>query len=243
MDIPLIVDDLRPRSPADEVVLCGSGFRWGPKGTHTSRTIMLDELRSVLAYCRPEATRDEYLAAICEDSFGATPEAWVLGIRGYSFEFVEGLTSHAQKNLEDAVAFVEKLIASWKEQAMDSKKKTILTIDDDPDVRAALRVVLEANGFAVGEASTGEEGLKIVERIQPDVVIIDLMMENVDSGSTMAQKLKESNYEGLVYMLSSAGDTVRYNIDARELGLAGIFQKPIDPKTLVTTLRAKLGAD
>lgn len=68
MDIPLIADDLRPRSPADEVVLCGSGFRWGPKGTHTSRTIMLDELRSVLAYCRPEATRDEYLAAICEDN-------------------------------------------------------------------------------------------------------------------------------------------------------------------------------
>lgn len=182
------------------------------------------------------------VAAICEDSFGAAPETWVLGIRGYSFEFVEGLTPQAQKNLEDAVAFVERVIASWEEQSMDSKKKTILTIDDDPDVRAAMRVVLEAEGFAVGEASTGEEGLKIVERIQPDVVIIDLMMENVDSGSTMAQKLKESDYDGLVYMLSSAGDTVRYNVDARELGLAGIFQKPIDPKTLVMTLKAKLGA-
>jgi DNA-binding response OmpR family regulator len=66
------------------------------------------------------------------------------------------------------------------------------------------------------------------------------MMESVDSGSTVAQKLKESGFEGPVYMLSSAGDTVRYNIDARELGLAGIFQKPIDPKMLVSTLKAKL---
>ena len=44
------------------------GFRWGPKGTHTSRTIMLQELRALLANCRSDATRDEYLAAIHEDN-------------------------------------------------------------------------------------------------------------------------------------------------------------------------------
>ena len=121
-----------------------------------------------------------------------------------------------------------------------TQKKTILTIDDDPDIRAALRIVLEAEGFSVGEAGSGEEGLKIAERIKPDAVIIDLMMENVDSGSMVAEKLKDTGYQGPVYMLSAAGDTVRYNIDARELGLAGIFQKPIDPKTLVTTLKTKL---
>jgi len=125
---------------------------------------------------------------------------------------------------------------------MDAKKKMILAIDDDPDIRAALRVVLEASGYLVGEASNGEEGLKAVARIQPDAVIVDLMMENVDSGSSVAQKLKEEEFAGPVYMLSSAGDAVRYNLDARQLGLAGIFQKPIDPGTLVKTLRAKLGA-
>lgn len=119
--------------------------------------------------------------------------------------------------------------------------KTILVIDDDPDIRASLRVVLEAEGFSIGEAATGEEGLKVAERIKPDAIIVDLMMESVDSGSTVAQRLKEAGFGGVVYMLSSAGDTVRYNIDARDLGLAGIFQKPIDPATLVATLRAKLG--
>ncbi|MDX9755104.1 MAG: response regulator [bacterium] len=120
------------------------------------------------------------------------------------------------------------------------QKKTILVIDDDPDIRAALRMVLEAEGFSVGESANGEEGLKTVERIQPDAMIIDLMMENVDSGTTVAQQLKAEGYPGPMYMLSSAGDAVRYNLDARELGLAGIFQKPIDPKLLITTLKKAL---
>lgn len=124
---------------------------------------------------------------------------------------------------------------------MDTKKKTILAIDDDPDIRAALRVVLESAGYQVGEAANGEEGLKAVKRIQPDAVIVDLMMENVDSGSMVAQRLKEEAFPGPVYMLSSAGDAVRYNLDARQLGLSGIFQKPIEPSTLLATLKVKLG--
>ena len=123
---------------------------------------------------------------------------------------------------------------------MENTRKTILTIDDDPDIRAALRVVLESAGFSVGEAANGEEGLKVAQRIQPDAVIVDLMMETVDSGSSVAQQLKDSDFSGPIYMLSSAGDAVRYNVDARELGLAGIFQKPIDPDSLVNTLKRKL---
>ncbi|MFO7974291.1 MAG: hydrogenase maturation protease [Candidatus Hydrogenedentota bacterium] len=181
----------------------------------------------------------EAVLALCEDHFHAKPEAYVLAVRGYAFEFEEGLSPKAQDNLTSALACVKSLIGACKETSMDSKK-TILTIDDDPDIRATLRIVLEAEGFSVGEASNGEEGWKAIERVKPDAILIDLMMESVDSGSAVAQKLKESGYQGPVYMLSSAGDTVRYNLDARELGLAGIFQKPIDPKTLVATLKAKL---
>lgn len=178
--------------------------------------------------------------AICEEHFGKSPEVWLLGVRGYSFEMLEGLTPQGTKNLNDAVAFVRTLIRTWRKQRMEkSHTKTILVIDDDPDIRAALRMVLEGEDFSVGEASTGEEGLKIAERIKPDAIIVDLMMETVDAGSNVAQKLKEDGYSGPIYLLSAAGDTVRYNIDARELGLSGIFQKPIDPKTLVTTLKAK----
>jgi hypothetical protein len=61
-------DDLRPQSPREESRLREAGFRWGDRGTHTSRTVMLDELRSVFASCRPDATRDNYLSAIHEDN-------------------------------------------------------------------------------------------------------------------------------------------------------------------------------
>ena len=68
MDTVLTTRELRPQTECDEARLGDAGFRWGQKGTHTSRTIMLDELRAVLANCRPDATRDDYLAAIHEDN-------------------------------------------------------------------------------------------------------------------------------------------------------------------------------
>lgn len=119
--------------------------------------------------------------------------------------------------------------------------KTILIVDDDPDIRSSMRIVLEAEGFSVGEASTGEEGLKIAKRINPDAIVVDLMMETVDAGCRLSRDLKDTGFGGPIYLLSSAGDTVRFNLDARVLGLAGIFQKPLDHRTLVNTLKTKLG--
>ena len=68
MESILPTDELGPRGATDEARLRGAGFRWGPKGTHTSRTIMLDELRLVFAHCQPDATREDYLSAIHEDN-------------------------------------------------------------------------------------------------------------------------------------------------------------------------------
>jgi hypothetical protein len=68
VDSFLATDELQPHGRADEVHLRDAGFRWGQKGTHTSRTIMLDELQAVLANCQPHAKRDDYLSAIHEDN-------------------------------------------------------------------------------------------------------------------------------------------------------------------------------
>jgi hypothetical protein len=64
IEFGLALSDERRHATEDERV----GFRFGDKGTHTSRTIMLDELRAVLANCRPDATRAHYLSAIHEDN-------------------------------------------------------------------------------------------------------------------------------------------------------------------------------
>ena len=117
---------------------------------------------------------------------------------------------------------------------------TVLIIDDDADIRSSMRMMLEAAGFSIGEAGTADEGLKTAERIRPDAIIVDLMMESVDAGSRLSQTLMAQGFEGPIYLLSSAGDSVRYNLDPREMGLAGIFQKPVDHAALVNTLKRRL---
>lgn len=125
-------------------------------------------------------------------------------------------------------------------ETRESSPRTVLTIDDDHDIRAALRVALVAGGFSVGEAATSAEGLKAAQRTRPDAIILDLMMECVDSGIVVARELRDGGYTGPIYVLSSAGESVRYNIDMSELGVTGIFQKPVDPKTLVNTIKTRL---
>ena len=68
MDIRPTTDEIRLHGKADELHLRDAGFRWGDRGTHTSRTIMLDELRAVLENCKPDAGRRDYLTAIHEDN-------------------------------------------------------------------------------------------------------------------------------------------------------------------------------
>jgi len=183
------------------------------------------------------------LLAICESGYSPRPPAWAIGVRGYRFGGGEGLSWKAERNALATIAFLDAVLSRGSEAFMAGKEgqtKTILLVDDDADVRATLRIILESAGFTVGEAADGEAGMKIAERIRPDAIIVDLMMETVDAGSKVSTRLKASGFTCPIYLLSAAGDSVRYNIDTQELGLAGIFQKPADPTTLVATLKTRL---
>jgi len=74
----------------------------------------------------------------------------------------------------------------------------------------------------------------------PDAIIVDLMMEEIDSGVQLARQLRENGFECPIFLLSSAGDTVQYNLDAEAIGLDGIFQKPIQPNLILSVVRAKV---
>lgn len=123
---------------------------------------------------------------------------------------------------------------------MQDGKFVILCVDDDPDVLLTLRLVLEKEGYVMAEAASAEEGLKTYKEVNPDFVLIDLMMEEVDAGTTLAKELLALGNKAPVYMLSSVGDQLNLNIDPKEIGLAGFFQKPIHPDTLLLTLKLKL---
>jgi DNA-binding response OmpR family regulator len=67
-------------------------------------------------------------------------------------------------------------------------------------------------------------------------------MEEVDSGTTFVKELKAAGSHIPVYMLSSVGDNLSMTADYTALGLDGVFQKPLDSRTLLTVLKAKLKA-
>ncbi|RKX77500.1 MAG: hypothetical protein DRP87_08940 [Spirochaetes bacterium] len=123
---------------------------------------------------------------------------------------------------------------------MKDGKFVVLCIDDDPDVLFSLRMVLENNGYIMTEARSAEEGLRVYKKERPDFILVDLMMESIDAGRLFVKELQLLGNKAPVYMLSSAGDSLSSNIDYSELGLAGVFQKPIETNTLLTTLKVKL---
>lgn len=123
---------------------------------------------------------------------------------------------------------------------MQDGKYVILCVDDDQDLLDALRLVLEKNGYIMEEARTAEVGLRKFTEAKPDLIIVDLMMEEVDAGTSLVKELKLAGNTAPVYMLSSVGDNLNLNIDYAELGLSGVFQKPIDNQNLLTVLRIKL---
>jgi len=123
---------------------------------------------------------------------------------------------------------------------MQDNKHVILCIDDDQDFLDALRMVLEANGYAVVQAGSAEEGIRVFKEKQPDLVIVDLMMEEVDAGTNFVKELKLLGDNVPIYMLSSVGDNLTMATDYTSLGLSGVFQKPINHENLLAILRAKL---
>lgn len=124
---------------------------------------------------------------------------------------------------------------------MSQEPYKILTIDDDPDILEALRTVLEAKGYEVIQADSAEEGLKALKATQPDLVIVDLMMEEVDAGTSFVTRVRALGGKRIpIYMLSSVGDELSKNVPYQGLGLSGVFQKPIQPQTLLQVLEQAL---
>ncbi len=124
---------------------------------------------------------------------------------------------------------------------MKDNKFVVLYIDDDQDYLDSVRMVLEANDYIMVEAPSAEEGLKVYKKENPDLIIVDLMMEEVDSGTSFVKELKLLDNKAPVYLLSSAGDQLNQTTSYSDLGLDGVFQKPINPDILLKTLKEKIG--
>jgi len=124
---------------------------------------------------------------------------------------------------------------------MRDGKHVILFVDDDQDMLDGMRLILESNGYICATAGSAEEGLRKYHEVKPDLLLIDLMMEEVDAGTSLVKDLKAAGNTKPVYMLSSVGDGLHMATDTSSLGLAGVLQKPVDHKVLLNLLKTKLG--
>jgi CheY-like chemotaxis protein len=124
----------------------------------------------------------------------------------------------------------------------------ILVVDDDPDVVVACKVVLEREGYTVEAASNAEEGLRAVESLAPDLLVLDVMMEEPDDGLRLARELRRKGFDLPILMLTSVNQAMGLNIDNDEdiVPVDEFLEKPADPATLVrmvATLLEKRGGE
>ena len=119
---------------------------------------------------------------------------------------------------------------------------TILIIDDDPDIVDAGRLVLEREGYEVVGAGNREDGMKKLEEVKPDLLILDVMMEEPDDGLRMARAIRKTGNELPIIMLTSVNAAMGLNIDKDgEIVPVDEFQpKPVEPQTLVAKVKKLL---
>jgi two-component system, OmpR family, KDP operon response regulator KdpE len=113
----------------------------------------------------------------------------------------------------------------------------ILVIDDEPQIRRALRAGLERNGYAVSLAASGEEGLDQAALQPPDLVILDLAMPGMD-GFEVCRQLREWSKAPIVVLSVREGETDK--IRALDLGADDYLTKPFSLGELLARLRAVL---
>ena len=123
----------------------------------------------------------------------------------------------------------------------------ILAIEDDRDMLAALRMPLEANGYEVFAAITAEEGLQKVKEVEPDLIILDVMLETTTAGFQVSLQLRSpdagSEYAAYrhipILMLTAIHTTtsLRFGPDEAYLPVDDFVDKPIDPDVLLKKVR------
>jgi len=118
------------------------------------------------------------------------------------------------------------------------KGKKILLIEDDVHMRTGLRDNLEFEGYKVYAADTGEEGLRLFQHKQPDLIILDVMLPGMD-GIEVCRKLRAQKKHMPIIMLSVRGSEVD-KVLGLETGADDYMTKPFGIKELVTRIKVVL---
>ncbi len=117
----------------------------------------------------------------------------------------------------------------------------VLVVDDQPEVRALLRDILEAEGYQVHEAADGAAGLSQLATVQPDLVILDHMMPNL-TGLEVLRRIRADGLTTPVIIVTAYGDDAT-TWEGWSAGASYILDKPFDRARLLQWVERLLSDD
>lgn len=120
---------------------------------------------------------------------------------------------------------------------MNTPSGTILVVEDEAQIRKFLRISLEAHGFTVEEARLGEDGLKLCASAQPDLVILDLGLPDVD-GQDFIVRLREWSQVPVIVLSVRASEMEK--VQALDAGANDYVTKPFGISELMARIRVVL---
>lgn len=128
-------------------------------------------------------------------------------------------------------------------------QKTVLVVDDDPDIVETTKMILESAGYRVETAASGGECLSKTREIHPDVIVLDVMMDRETEGFHVSYELKkDEETKGVPILVLSAvgrksGFDYKPETDEDYLPVEAYMEKPLDPEALVTKVRELAGQE
>ena len=115
--------------------------------------------------------------------------------------------------------------------------KKILIIDDDFDFREQAKIVLETANYDILEAEDGASGMRLIESENPDFILLDVMMEEVDSGVKIADKIAALKVKTPVVILSSFANAASQIFDTSAVPVKEYLQKPLKSNELLAVVK------
>ena len=111
--------------------------------------------------------------------------------------------------------------------------RTVLIIEDEKLIIVSTQMVLEAAGFHVESATSGEEGIQKARSSTPDLILLDIMMPGIDGWETLNRLKRDTATAEIPVIIFTAREHSRGHQKSSEMGAAEYFRKPFEPDELI----------
>ena len=118
---------------------------------------------------------------------------------------------------------------------------SVMIVDDEPDIRFLIKLTLEQAGHEVVEAASGEEALQMIEKEEPDLMLLDINLPLLNGFQVLDEMRYSGRLERVPVLMLSANVSATASDKALESGCKGYISKPVFPNELRRIVEETLG--